>query len=97
MSDFSDFLRGATAMGHAIAGLFFLRFYTRTGDRLFIMFCASFFLLAAIRLGTIIVADPTEHRYLHWVRFLAYLLILVAIVDKNLPRREASLEGKSPV
>jgi hypothetical protein len=88
-SDLNDFLRGATAMGHAIAGLFFLRFYVRSRDRLFLMFSAAFFLLGGIRLAMVFVADPREHHFLYWVRFLAYLLILAAIVDKNLPRTVA--------
>src|SRR5687767_2317755 len=86
LSDLNDFLRGATAMGHATAGLFFLRFYVRSRARLFLMFAASFFLLGGIRLSMVFVADPMEHHFLYWVRFLAYLLILAAIVDKNLPR-----------
>ena len=41
-----------------------------------------------MRVSLIATADMEEHRpYLYGFRLLAYLLILVAIVDKNRPRR----------
>lgn len=85
MDEFNDFLKGAIAMGYAVAALFFLRFYWRTSDRLFVMFAASLLLLGAIRFGMVVWHDPMEHHYLYWLRFVAYLLILIAIIDKNLP------------
>ena len=88
MDELNDFLRGAIAMGHAVASLFFLRFYWRTRDRLFVMFSAAFFLLGVIRVCMLFKHDPLEQQYLYWIRFAAYLLILVAIIDKNLPKRE---------
>lgn len=88
--DYDVFLRGAIAMGHLVAGLFFLRFFTRTRDRLFLMFCISFWLLGVLRVAMLFVADPAEQHYLYWLRLVAYLLILVAIIDKNLPRRAES-------
>jgi hypothetical protein len=87
VDDFNDFLKGAIAMGHAVASLVFVRFYWRTRDRLFVMFAAAFLLLGVIRVCMMIWGDPDEHKFLYWVRFAAYVLILVAIVDKNLPRR----------
>jgi hypothetical protein len=89
-------LTGAITMGYATAAVFFLRFYWRTQDRLFAMFAASFFLLAIVRLGTVIWHDPMEHHFLYWVRFAAYLLILLAIIDKNLPRKPKGLASAGP-
>jgi hypothetical protein len=88
MDEFNDFLKGAIAMGYATAALFFLRFYWRTRDRLFVMFAAAFLVLGAIRIGMVVWHDPMEHHFLYWLRFVAYLLILVAIIDKNLPRQK---------
>jgi hypothetical protein len=85
MDAFKTFLLGAIAMGHVVAGLFFLRFYFRVGDRLFLMFCGAFWLLGSIRMAMVFI-DPREHNFLYWIRFIAYLLILLAIVDKNFPR-----------
>ena len=91
--DLNIFLRGAIAMGHAVAGLFFLRYYVRSRDTLFLMFSIAFFALGSIRVAMIFLADPMEQHYLYWVRFFAYLLILAAIVMKNLPdKRDAPLE-----
>jgi hypothetical protein len=87
MPEFDTFLRGFIAMGHLVAGLFFLRFFTRTRDRLFLKFCIAFWLLGILRAAMLFVVDPMEQHYLYWLRLAAYLLILVAIVDKNLPRR----------
>jgi hypothetical protein len=79
-----DFLMGATAMGCWTAMLFFLRFWRESRDRLFAMFSAAFLLLGLARFGLAFVHDPMESdTYFYWLRFAAYLLILVAIVDKN--------------
>ena len=40
-----DFLSGAVTMGFVIAGLFFLRFWKRTREGLFIAFAFAFWLL----------------------------------------------------
>jgi hypothetical protein len=85
MPEFNAFLRGFIAMGYLVAGLFFLRFFTRTRDRLFLKFCLSFWLLGVLRTAMLLVVDPTEQHYLYWLRLVAYFLILAAIIDKNRP------------
>jgi uncharacterized membrane protein YeiB len=75
---------GAIVMGYAVAGLFFLRFWRQTRDRLFLIFAVSFWLLGAQRLALVLTSDLAEsHTGLYLVRLFAFLLILVAIVDKN--------------
>ena len=76
---------GTIAMASTVVALFFLRFWRETGDRLFAMFALAFLLLGITRLGLALTPqDPTEgHTYWYWVRLTAFLLILVAIVDKN--------------
>lgn len=77
-------LVGAIAMGFAVVGLFFLRFWRDTGDRLFALFALAFFVLAANRVGLGFQAEQgVKGDALYWVRLLAFVLILVAIVDKN--------------
>ena len=80
----SAFFYGAAAMGCTIAGLFFLRFWRESLDRLFLLFALAFWMLAfnyAV-LGT--VAFATEWRvYVFLVRLAAFCLIIFAIVDKN--------------
>ncbi len=90
MDDLNNFVSGAVSMGYVAIGLFFLRFYLRTGDRLFVMFSAALLLLASVRLTMIFLDQPNEHHYLYWIRFVGYLLILLAIIDKNWPRRQAA-------
>jgi zinc transporter ZupT len=75
---------GLLVMGYAVAGLFFLRFWRETHDRLFGIFAGAFWLLALQRLLLAVLRDPNgEQLWLYGVRLLAFVLILVAIVDKN--------------
>jgi len=79
-----DFIAGALAMGYIAAGIFFLRFWRDTRDRLFAMFGAAFFILALHRIGLEFSNDAPERTTAwYFVRLLAFLLIIVAIVDKN--------------
>jgi hypothetical protein len=79
-----DFLSGAVAFGFFVCGLFFLRYWNRSRDELFLTFALAFALLG---LGQAILAlanIPTEERgALYLFRLAAFLLILVAIYRKN--------------
>jgi hypothetical protein len=75
---------GAIAMGFLVASLFFLRFWRDTRERLFALFALSFFVLAINRVGISLIGHAESRGdYLYWVRLLAFVLILAAIVDKN--------------
>jgi hypothetical protein len=75
---------GAIVMGYAVAGLFFLRFWRETRDRLFLIFASAFWILALQRLTLAFVRHMAEdYTGLYLVRLFAFLLILGAIVDKN--------------
>ena len=77
---------GMIAAGYAVAGLFFLRFWRDSGDRLFALFALAFFILAVNRVGVALLTASWEHGdKLYWVRFAAFALILLAIIDKNRP------------
>ena len=89
-ADANIFLRGSVAMGHAVAGLFFLHYFARSRDTVFLMFSIAFFALGSIGLAMVFRADPMEQQYLYWVRFIAFLLILSAITTKNLPQKPHS-------
>jgi hypothetical protein len=79
-----QFIMGAITMGSTIVALFFLRFWKETGDRLFAMFAAAFLLLGITRLGLAFSPDLSEgHTLWYWVRLAAFLVIIVAIIDKN--------------
>lgn len=81
-----DLISGAMITGYAVAGLFFLRFWRHTRDRLFLIFSLAFWLLAIQRLGIAIATPGLEiEGRTQWyvVRLLAFVLILYAIIDKN--------------
>jgi hypothetical protein len=78
------FIAGILTMGNAIAALFFARFWRETSDRLFAYFAAAFALLAVQR--GLLAAAPALSIPEIWsyvIRLAAFLLILIAIVDKN--------------
>ncbi|HYH83175.1 MAG TPA: DUF5985 family protein [Longimicrobium sp.] len=80
---------GAMVMAYLTAGLFFLRFWRDTRDRLFAAFGAAFCLLAIQRGAlSLIVSGDAEGAavWLYALRLLAFLLILAAIIDKNRAR-----------
>jgi hypothetical protein len=82
-----DFLAGAVTFGFLLAGLFFLRFWKKTGDSLFLSFALAFVLLG-IGQGLLALANvPLEERsWLYLFRLAAFALILIAIIRKNRPR-----------
>lgn len=75
---------GAIIMGYAVAALFFLKFWRRTGDRLFLAFAASFMLMAATPLLTALLQVPREEQSpFYLLRLLAFLIIILAVVGKS--------------
>jgi zinc transporter ZupT len=80
-----DFLAGAAALGYTVAAVFFLRFWRTTRDRLFLAFSAAFMLLALNQvLAAALEYGDERTPYVYSLRVLGFLLILWAIVDKNL-------------
>ena len=79
-----DFLSGAVALGFAACALFFLRFWKRTREELFLAFAVAFLLLGAGQTILALANIPTEERgSIYLLRLLAFLLILIAIYRKN--------------
>ena len=84
MATLIDFLSGAVTFGFLIAGLFFLRFWKRTGDGLFVSFAFAFWLLGLTQALLAFTDIPVEERsWLFLLRLAAFLLILVSIWRKN--------------
>ena len=80
----TSLVSGLLVMGYAVAGLFFLRFWHETRDRLFGIFAGAFWLLALQRVLLALFEHPDrEQLWLYGIRVLAFVLILTAIVDKN--------------
>jgi hypothetical protein len=79
-----EFLWGLLAMASAVASLLFLRYGKVTRERLFLYFSAAFLAMTLNWLGLAIVEPDNEHRHIAYLlRLLAFVLILIGIVDKN--------------
>lgn len=83
-----QFMDGILFLCFTIAGLYFLRFWRDTHDRLFLMFSLAFWIMALNRvLQTwlyLTSANFSEHQtLLYTIRLVAFSMILLAIIDKN--------------
>jgi hypothetical protein len=84
MRTFTQVVSGAITMGYVVVGLFFLRFWRETRDRLFLIFAIAFWILGGQRLALVLTGQTAETGTgLYLVRLFAFLLILAAIIDKN--------------
>ncbi len=82
--DFVNFLSGALSMGYGVAGLFFLRYWRDTRDRLFVFFSAAFFLFALQGVVlTYLRSGASLDLASYYLRSVAFLLILAGILEKN--------------
>jgi len=78
------FLLGVIVTASLTAGVFFLKFWRRTRDSLFLAFGAAFIIEGLNRIAFLFLEHPNEGRpIIYVVRLVAYLLILWAIVWKN--------------
>jgi uncharacterized membrane protein len=78
------FLLGVIVTTSLLAGMFFLKFWRRTGDPLFMAFAAAFLIESLNRMFFLFMERPNEGSpIVYTVRLLAFLLILIAIVRKN--------------
>lgn len=67
-----------------VAALFFTMSWRRSGDRFFLIFACAFTLLGIERLILGILNLPESPLLsIYIVRLIAFLLIIIAIVDKN--------------
>lgn len=79
------FLSGAITMGFLIAGVFFLRFWKRMHEGLFLAFALAFWLLGLGQALLTFSNIPVEERsWLYLLRLAAFLLILASIGFKNM-------------
>lgn len=82
------FFHGMVTMGYVIAGLFFLRFWRRTKDGLFVAFALAFWLLALNQLFLSLPGGADADRSWEFLPSLgAFGLLILAILIKNLSRK----------
>lgn len=78
------FLTGALTFGFFVAAAFFGRFWLRTGDRFFAIFCGAWVLLGIERLVLGLLNAPEQlNPGIYFIRLAAFVLIIAAIIDKN--------------
>jgi len=89
----NQFLSGAAAMAAFTVGLFFLRFWKKTHDRFFLYFAVAFTLEGLVRtlLGLDVGSNESEPLF-YLVRLLSFVLILIAIIDKNRESRRTGAQ-----
>jgi hypothetical protein len=90
-SAINDVISGALVMGYLIAAIFFLKFYKTTKDRLFALFAAAFAILSCQRVALALTTKTVEDTVLIYIiRLIAFLIILFAIIDKNIQSKRTS-------
>jgi hypothetical protein len=78
------FVAGALTAGFAVAGLFFLRFWVVTRDRLFLAFAIAFWLMGLNQLvAGFSHAAQAENSAAYLLRLVAFGIIIVAVLAKN--------------
>lgn len=79
------FLDGAVTIACMAVGVFFLKFWKNTHDRLFGMFALAFWLLALDRIVVFVMNNQSTGRSpsAYLLRLAAFVVIIVAIVEKN--------------
>ncbi|NEX91776.1 DUF5985 family protein [Caulobacter sp. 17J65-9] len=84
------FFAGLVTMGYTAAGVFFLRFWTRTRDRFFLIFALAFWLMALTSGLIITLHVPREEQsWIYLLRLAAFVLIIGAVLGKNLGGKRA--------
>jgi hypothetical protein len=82
-----EFFSGFLGAAFFVCALFFLRFWRRTRDSLFLAFAFAFSLLALQQFLTVFLGLPEEERgWIYVLRMIAFLAIIGAIVRKNYHR-----------
>jgi hypothetical protein len=84
-----EFLWGALAMSSLAIAAFFFKFWRDSRDRLFAAFGAAFgvFALNWLLLALFNPGVETRH-YVYVVRLLAFILLIIGIIDKNRSGRD---------
>ena len=85
----TEFVYGMITAGFLIAGLFFAKFWRRSGDPLFAIFAVAFWLLA-LNQALLLLVPREEQSWIYLLRLAAFALIAAAIVHKNAAARRAS-------
>lgn len=87
MTPIDGLIAGGLGAGFLIAAVFFLRFWTRTREGLFLAFAGAFALMSAVQVAPVLMGLSQEERGgIYLIRLAAFVLIIVAVLAKNLKR-----------
>ena len=88
LSAWMDFSGGLLAMGYLVCALFFLKFWRRIGDSLFLYFAGGFALLALQQAASALMTTAEQNRAaIYLIRLLAFLLIVSGLLRNVMRRR----------
>jgi hypothetical protein len=79
-----EIISGALMMACFVVGMFFMKFWRKSHDKLFFMFALAFFTLSIERLVLGYLGTNNEiSPKVYFFRMSAFLIILFAIINKN--------------
>jgi len=89
MGHLNPVLSGATAFASLLASIYFLKFWRKTGDALFLFFAAAFAIDAAARFVLSVVQVTNASEPVYFIpRLITFSLIVISIIGKNaLPKK----------
>ena len=83
-----DFLSGALTVAYVVGAVYFFQFWRRAPERLFLAFGVAFILLALNQLTVFVLGTDDERgNYAYVLRVIAFVLIVVGIIEKNVSRK----------
>lgn len=83
-----DFFAGFIGAAFLVCALFFLRFWRKTADGLFMAFALAFALLSAQQfLITFLGLAEEDRSLIYLLRLAAFLIVIFAILRKNMQKR----------
>jgi hypothetical protein len=83
-----DFAAGVMTTGYLVGAVFFLKFWSRTRDGLFMAFAFAFLLMTINQALPALLKIPDEALGgVYLLRLAAFLVIIWAILRKNIARR----------
>jgi hypothetical protein len=94
METLYSFLLGVVVVAAGTIGLFFLRFWRRTRDRLFFVFAIAFWLMALNWFAVAFTPKDESFYAVYLLRLLAFGFIIAGIIDKNRAARPRVTERR---
>jgi hypothetical protein len=80
----NSLILGAVAMASSVAALFFLRYWRKTRDLLFLLFALAFAVDAITRVALSLGGGGGEQEpFFYLARLVTFALIIAAIIHKN--------------